>query len=450
MKLLYVLLISVIKKLDAGNPRKALVFFFLVVVFSNVSHAKDSIKLITNSPIDKNGPSQNCTVEICTSLLELINQAEKTIDFAIYGLRGQKEILRALINAENKGVIVRGIIDKTLKGYSYYSDTHLLPKNLKNVHDDHSSDIKRAEYLSGFTYNESQQCERPNNTKGPLQCFEGEGYASREKIIFNGDIMHNKFFIVDGKYVWTGSANISDTGIGGYNANIVSYINSSYLAKYYTIEFEQMYLDGNYHKNKKKLKKENISISNDDYDILLFFSPQGRGVSKGIIPLIRQANDSIEVSIFFLTHNKISKELVLAYERGVRVRVILDATAASNGYSKHNYLRKHGIEVKVENWGGKMHMKAAVFDKKHIVVGSMNWTKAGEQKNDENTIIIKNSSKHGMQLFSFFEEMWNSIPAKWLKEDPYPESKESGTSCYDLIDNDFDKIIDSNEKECSY
>ena len=118
--------------------------------------------------------------------------------------------------------------------------------------------------------------------------------------------MHNKFFIVDGKYVWTGSANISDTGIGGYNANIVAYINSSYLAKYYTIEFEQMYLDGNYHKNKKKLKKENISISNDDYNILLFFSPQGRGVSKGIIPLIRQANDSIDVSIFFLTHNKIS------------------------------------------------------------------------------------------------------------------------------------------------
>jgi hypothetical protein len=55
-----------------------------------------------------------------------------------------------------------------------------------------------------------------------------------------------------------------------------------------------------------------------------------------------------------------------------------------------------------------------------------------------------------MQLFSFFEEMWNSIPARWLKEDPFPESKESGTSCYDLIDNDFDKIIDSNEKECSY
>ena len=430
--------------------RKVLAFFFIIIISPNVSHAKDSVKLITNSPIGNKGPSQNCTVEICTSLVELINQADKTIDFAIYGLRGQKEILNALINAEKRGVVVRGIIDKTLKGTSYYTDTHLLPKNIKNLRDDHDTDKERAEYLSGITYNESQQCERPNDTKGPLQCFEGEGYASKEKIIFNGDIMHNKFFIVDKRYVWTGSANISDTGIGGYNANIVAYINSVYLANYYTIEFEQMYLDGNYHKNKKKLKKENISTFIDEAEVLLFFSPQGRGVSRGIIPLIRKAEDSIDVSIFFLTHNKISKELVLAHERGVKVRVILDATAASNGYSKHNYLRKHGITVKVENWGGKMHMKAAVFDKKNIVVGSMNWTKAGEKKNDENTLIIKNSSKLGLQLSSFFEEMWDSIPTRWLQEDPYPESKESGTSCYDLIDNDFDKIIDSNEKECSF
>ena len=448
MKLLYVLLHFLLNLLSVGCHRKLLSCILSVLFFSNISYAKDNIRLITNSPINNNGPSESCSTEICTSLLQLINNANKTIDFAIYGLRGQNEILQALINAEKKGVILRGITDKTLEGKSYYTDTHLLAEKLKNVHDDHKVDIKRAEYLEGITYNESQQCERPTNTKGPLQCFEGKGYASKEEIIFNGNIMHNKFFIVDSRYVWTGSANISDTGIGGYNANIVAYIDSLFLAKYYTIEFEQMFLDGDYHKNKKKLKKQDISISLDDAEVLLFFSPQGRGVTKGIIPLIRQANDSIDVSIFFLTHNKISKELVSAHKRGVKVRIILDATAATNGYSKHNYLREHGIDVKVESWGGKMHMKAAVIDNKHVVVGSMNWTKAGEQKNDENTIIIKNSSKHGMQLFLFFEEMWNSIPARWLKEDPYPESKESGTSCYDLIDNDFDKIIDVDEMEC--
>ena len=345
-------------------------------------------------------------------------------------------------------MIVRGITDKTLEGKSYYTDTHLLSENLKFVHDDRKIDIDRAEYLEGINYNESQQCDRPSNTKGPLQCFEGKGYASKEKIIFNGDIMHNKFFIVDGRYVWTGSANISDTGIGGYNANIVAYIDSPFLANYYTIEFEQMFIDGNYHKTKKKLKKQDISIMLDEAEVSLFFSPQGYAVTKGILPLINEAKNTIDVSIFFLTHNKISKALVKAKERGVKVRIILDATAATNGYSKHNYLREKGIKVKVESWGGKMHMKAAVIDNKHIILGSMNWTLAGEKKNDENTIIIKNSSTHGNKLSLFFEEMWDSISGSWLKKDPLPESLVSGTSCYDSIDNDFDNIIDSNEKEC--
>ena len=140
--------------------------------------------------------------------------------------------------------------------------------------------------------------------------------------------------------------------------------------------------------------------------------------------------------------------MVAAKDRGVKIRVILDATAATNGYSKHNYLRENGIDVKVESWGGKMHMKAAVIDKRHIVVGSMNWTLAGEKKNDENTILINNSPKLGVQLSLFFEKMWNSIPDSYLQKDPFPESIESGTSCSDLIDNDFDDIIDANEKEC--
>jgi len=260
--------------------------------------------------------------------------------------------------------------------------------------------------------------------------------------------MHNKFFIVDGRYVWTGSANISDTGIGGYNANIVVFAESEFLSRYYTLEFEQMFIDGEYHRRKSKLKKQDISTIIDGSEVSLFFSPQGYAVDRGIIPLIQQSKDTIDVAIFFLTHKNITKELVNARKRGVKVRIILDATAATNGYSKHNYLREKGIDVKVESWGGKMHMKSAVIDKKNIIVGSMNWTGAGESKNDENTIIIQNSSKLGVQLSSFFQELWTSIPEKWLRHDPLPESIDSGTSCYDLIDNDFDGIKDSSEKEC--
>ena len=39
--------------------------------------------------------------------------------------------MQALINAEKRGVKVRGITDKTLEGKSYYTDTHLIAENLK-------------------------------------------------------------------------------------------------------------------------------------------------------------------------------------------------------------------------------------------------------------------------------------------------------------------------------
>ena len=419
------------------------VLFYYKKNFSNTT----SVKLITNTPLNKEGPSKDCNAEICYSLLQLINEARTSIDFAIYGLRGQNEILQALVNAETRGVKVRGLVDKNIENENYYSDTHLIEKQLSNIKNDYFSDLKTAEYLKNNN-KKNNKCERPKNTKGPLQCFEGKGYASKEEIYFQGDIMHNKFFIIDKKYVWTGSANISDTGIGGYNANLVALMDSKFIAKFYTIEFNQMFIDGDFHRRKKKLKKEDIFTNIDGAEIGLYFSPQGYAMYRGVLPLIEEAEKTIDVSIFFLTHNNISRELVKAHKRGVKIRVILDATAATNGYSKHNYLREHGIPVKVESWGGKMHMKAAVFDSKHLIVGSMNWTLAGERNNDENTIIIKNSPKHANQLSSFFNSMWESIPDKWLTKDPLPESIDSGSSCYDLIDNDFDKKIDKKDEGC--
>ena len=129
------------------------------------------------------------------------------------------------------------------------------------------------------------------------------------------------------------------------------------------------------------------------------------------------------------------------------MRVIIDATGASNEYSKHQYLRDKGIQVKVENWGGKMHMKSVIIDAKDIIVGSMNWTSAGESKNDENTLLIRNSDD-AIAYKDFFEELWVSIPKKWLHQDPRPESKESIFSCSDKIDNDFDRSVDLHDSSC--
>ena len=412
---------------------------------SNGIDTNSYFKIITNSPLVYLKPNKYCDTKICNELLYLIKNAKNSIDFAVYGLRGQTEILNSLIVAKNNGVTIRGVIDKDVRGKTYYSDTFLLEENFDAVKSDYEKDLNTLSLLKNKEY--ADKCERPEGYEGPLQCFEGKGYASKEKLKFSGDIMHNKFFIIDGEYIWTGSANISDTGTGGYNANVVASIKSKYLADHYLIEFEQMFNDGSFHRSKKKLRKQDIRTEIDGQTIELFFSPQGFAMYRGVIPLIQEAQQSIDVSMFFLTHKNASKELVDAKNRGVNVRVIIDATSATNGYSKHNYLRENGIPVKVENWGGKMHMKSAIIDGKHLILGSMNWTSAGESKNDENTLIVRNALDANSYQ-EFFNELWLSIDNKWLLRDPLAESKDSYPSCNDTIDNDFDRFVDSKDKSC--
>jgi phosphatidylserine/phosphatidylglycerophosphate/cardiolipin synthase-like enzyme len=271
-------------------------------------------------------------------------------------------------------------------------------------------------------------------------------HVAREEISYEGDIMHDKFVVVDGRYVWTGSTNASDSCSGGYNSNLVLSIDSPTVAGYFTTEFEQMYA-GRFHGQKEAQAQPMRAQISNDVAVEVFFSPQHHPLTKAVLPLIVEAREQIDIGVFFLTHKEIAQALIDAKNRGVRIRVIMDATGAKNEYTKHEVLRLAGIPVKVEDLGGKMHAKSAVIDHRIVVGGSMNWTNAGNDDNDENTIIVY-SSKHAAQYDAWFQAMWDAIPDKWLQANPDPESKDSGTACTDQTDNDFDDLDDAADPGC--
>ena len=343
-------------------------------------------------------PSEKVNTSFGKELLTMIKEAEKEISFAIYGLRGQDEILLELINAQRRGVVIRGVVDSDSNDENYYTDTHLLYKNF-NIVSDHNR------------YN-----------------------------------MHNKFFIIDSKIVWSGSSNISNTGTGGYNANNAIVIKSKVIANIYLQEFKQMFYGKKFQKQKQKITYENIKTK--DSEISIYFSPKSNTYNNGIKKLIKNAQRYVYVPIFYLTHKGLAYELISAKNRGVEVKIILDATAAGNKYSAHRLLQKEGIQVKVENFGGKMHTKSIIVDDEYIVSGSMNFTKAGNVKNDENTIIVKNTNL-AREYRDYFLALWLLIPDSFLYKTPYPESIESLNSCLDGIDNDFNKYIDTQDKRCT-
>jgi len=425
---------------------------WFVLLSLATAHASE-LQLLAHDPAGVTRPADRCDAALCEALVALIDGAEHTLDLAFYGFRDQSAVLAAVDSAVARGVRVRLVVDEDVEGTNYYASTHVWQRRFGGV-TDHATDLASAARRPSFR-NTSSRCARPPGFQGPLQCLAvdlGDGrclltaHVSRDPITFKGDIMHHKFAIADGRAVWTGSANASDSGTGGYNANLALVVRSEVVAGWYLAEFEQL-AAGRFHKDKGPHEPLQTRLS-DGTEVWGYFSPQDRTLHRHVRPLLREARDSIDIAVFFLTHKSITTELIAAARRGVRVRILLDATAASNGYSKHEILRAAGIAVKVEDWGGKMHAKAAVIDGHTLIAGSMNWTAAGERGNDENTLVVR-SQVHAGQLQAWFDRLWNRVPARWLSDRPDAESIASGSACFDGVDNDFDGKADAADPGCT-
>lgn len=356
-------------------------------------------------------PSQKCLTTACKSLLNEINNAKSSIDFAIYGIDKQPEITKALINAQKRGVKIRWVYDTKADGTTIYTESLKLKSTLKNSRRDIDYN---NEYLSN---------KKPKDA-----------------------IMHNKFFIFDNKKVWTGSANISYTDLSGFNANSVILINSPAIASIYKTEFEKMY-SGLFHSLKPSTAQNSNKVGNST--ISVYFSPQDKIIDNHIIKLINNSQKYVYVPVFVVTQKNFNEALIKARQRGVDVRLIVDATSAGSKYSSVKYLRDNNIKVKAENRAGKMHMKSIIIDDKYVVIGSMNFTKSGEVYNDENVLIIENTAL-AKAFKAKFLHFWQEIPDKWLYKNPGAESFNSINSCYDGIDNDFDGKIDKDDEGCVY
>jgi phosphatidylserine/phosphatidylglycerophosphate/cardiolipin synthase-like enzyme len=372
-------------------------------------------------------PETTCTRPACLQLLAAIDEALTSIDFAVYGVRGQPAIISALVAAQARGVRVRGVVDTENADCTAfgYPDTPLLRQELG-----------------------------PSN----VVCDTGAGF---------GYIMHDKFFVFDAARVWTGSTNISDTELGGeYNSDVAISIGSPELAAIYTAEFEEMF-GGAFHKRKTDNTSHRLDDFADGTTIESYFSPSDHAIANAVIPLIESATLSLDVAMFYFTSADIEAALEAAAARGVRIRMVLDAGGASNKYSASPQLCAAGGTVKVENWGGKSHSKWAVADAAlpavaTVLLGSMNWTAAGDQQNDENTLVIKNAALAGVFAHEFARQ-WADLAEVPSCSSVAAESAQSSScgspndcsvtcssgACCDGLDNDYDGRIDLQEEACA-
>jgi phosphatidylserine/phosphatidylglycerophosphate/cardiolipin synthase-like enzyme len=80
-----------------------------------------------------------------------------------------------------------------------------------------------------------------------------------------------------------------------------------------------------------------------------------------------------------------------AKKRGVDVKAILDKSHWTEKYSGATYLSSHQIPVLIDDKHAIAHNKVMIIDGNTVITGSFNFTKATEEKNAENVIVLQDN-----------------------------------------------------------
>jgi len=131
-----------------------------------------------------------------------------------------------------------------------------------------------------------------------------------------------------------------------------------------------------------------FTLTLHDAPASVYFSPRG-GAQQAIVDVIGQAKESVLVQAYSFTSSPIAKALLEAHKRGVKVEVVLDKGQRTARYSGATFLRNVGIPVWIDAKHAIAHNKVMVIDGATVITGSFNFTKAAEEKNAENLLIIQ-------------------------------------------------------------
>jgi phosphatidylserine/phosphatidylglycerophosphate/cardiolipin synthase-like enzyme len=100
----------------------------------------------------------------------------------------------------------------------------------------------------------------------------------------------------------------------------------------------------------------------------------------------------VRVQAYSFTSAPIAKALVDASKRGVHVEVILDRSNRTERYSGLTFLVHADIPTSVDSKHAIAHNKVIVIDDETVITGSFNFTKAAQEHNAENLLVIHDAA----------------------------------------------------------
>jgi phosphatidylserine/phosphatidylglycerophosphate/cardiolipin synthase-like enzyme len=157
--------------------------------------------------------------------------------------------------------------------------------------------------------------------------------------------------------------------------------------------------------------------------ICLFFSPNGN-CTQAVIEQIANAQKTLKVQAYYVTSAPIAKAVVDAKNRGVEVTVVLDKSQQTAAYSSATFFANAGIPTHIDAHHAIAHNKIILIDDKTIITGSFNFTRAAEESNAENLLILSDKPElMAAYQQNFSEHLKHSIAYRGLDA-----GKENGRS----------------------
>jgi phosphatidylserine/phosphatidylglycerophosphate/cardiolipin synthase-like enzyme len=139
----------------------------------------------------------------------------------------------------------------------------------------------------------------------------------------------------------------------------------------------------------------------------VYFSPHG-GCTEAIIRELNNAKTSVLVQAYSFTSAAIAKAVVNAHKRGLKVEVILDKSQRTEKYSSTTFFFNMGIPTRIDAKHSIAHNKVLIIDGEIVSTGSFNFTKAAEENNAENLLIINDKKLASLYIKNWQEHAQHS------------------------------------------
>jgi phosphatidylserine/phosphatidylglycerophosphate/cardiolipin synthase-like enzyme len=325
------------------------------VYFVTPLRLKESEERTFNAKI----PAKNYTGSITEKLIQHIDEATKTIHIASFEF-DLTDIANALIRAKERGVDVRWITDDE----------------------------------SGI-----QADTKPG--RGQFKVLKAAGIPIIDDK--RGALMHDKFWLFDGQIVWTGSTNVTVSGMFEQNNNVIV-VHSPDLAAIYERQFEDMWAGKFNAKAPSTVDQQSLTI--DGTPIQILFSPEDKAISH-IVPYIQKATSSIRFMAFTFTQDSLGGAMIERKKNGVDVQGVFESTGSDTEFSEMIPLYCAKAPVRKDGNPAFMHHKVIVIDEHIVITGSLNFTDNADQQNNENVIIIDNADIAKLYLQDF-QKVWDA------------------------------------------